>query len=406
MPGFFALSELTTKAPRTKIPRCGACGLYKTCQSPKMPVSGKGRRKVLLVGEAPGKSEDAEGMQFVGESGELLQCVLRNIGIDMRRDCWLTNSLICRPPGNRTPTDQEIDYCQPNLQRTISDLSPDVIVPLGGAAVRSVIGPIWKENTGGINRWAGFVIPCQKPNVWICPTYHPAYLLWVEKDKKRKNEVLERFFSQHLQRAFTLRGKPWKKVPDYKAQIENILDDKEAARIIDSIVGGWIAFDYETNMLKPDSSEALIVSCSICIEGKRTIAFPWHGRVVNAMKRLLADKRVRKIASNAKFEDRWTIKEFGFGVRGWLWDTMLAAHVIDNRPSITSIKFQSFVNLGVESYDDHIKPHLRAKNGTKINQILTEIDIQSLLTYNGMDSVLEYFVALKQMKELGYGRRD
>src|SRR5690606_23623431 len=141
MAGFFPASQLqVAKAPPSLAPQCGACGLFKTCKSPKMPVSGKGRREILVVAEAPGKDEDDRGIQLVGESGQLLERAMRKAGVDMRKDCWLTNSLICRPPNNRMPTKQEIDYCRPNLLKTIKELDPKVIILLGGSAVRSLIG--------------------------------------------------------------------------------------------------------------------------------------------------------------------------------------------------------------------------------------------------------------------------
>ena len=78
---------------------------------------------------------------------------------------------------------------------------------------------------------------------------------------------------------------------------------------------------------------------------------------------------------------------------------MLAAHVLDNRPGITSLKFQAFVLLGQENYNSHIKPFLKAKKGSKFNRI-HELDLNDLLLYGGLDSYLEYWVAMKQIKLL------
>src|SRR5688572_528647 len=92
---------LTSSARRPPtIPKCGACGLLKGCKSPKMPVSGKGAKGILIIGEAPGRDEDIQGRPFVGATGEKLETTLRKLGVEMRRDCWLTNALICRPKAN------------------------------------------------------------------------------------------------------------------------------------------------------------------------------------------------------------------------------------------------------------------------------------------------------------------
>lgn len=401
--GFFSPSVIAqgNKAPASRVPKCGACGLLKTCKSPKMPIAGKGKRGILIVGEAPGETEDDTGKPFVGKSGRLLQQTLRKYGIDMFRDCWVTNSLICRPPGNRDPTDLEIGYCRPNLLNAITDLKPSTIIPLGRFGIESVIGMAWKSGQGDVGggyRWLGWNIPYRKWNAWICPTYHPAFIA----RKLKENGVESLFFEKHLEKAAELEGRPWESNEfDDRSQIEKIYDANEAARILRRMIqkGGPVAFDYETNCLKPDRKEARIVSCSVSWRGKKTIAYPWHGEAITATGELLQSP-LPKIASNLKFEERWTIAEFGRGVKNWSLDTMLEAHVMDYRPQITSIKFQAFVQLGVEDWSSHIEPFLASdeKGGNGLNRI-HEIAIGDLLLYNGLDSLWEYGVAKKQVKE-------
>lgn len=141
--------------------------------------------------------------------------------------------------------------------------------------------------------------------------------------------------------------------------------------------------------------------CSICWEGKYTIAYPWHGEAITATQEYL-ESDLPKIASNIKFEQRWTANAFGVNVNNWYWDTMQAAHAIDNRPNITSVKFQAFVLLGSGSYDDHISPYLKSGESSEANKVLEEITFEDLLLYCGMDSLLEYKVAMQQIETLGY----
>src|SRR5437016_854966 len=97
--GFFPESSLLEKKESiSTLPQCESCGLYKKCFTPKMAISGMGKRKVLVIGEAPGENEDREGVQFVGKAGEKLIQHLENIGVSLRSDCWITNANICRPP--------------------------------------------------------------------------------------------------------------------------------------------------------------------------------------------------------------------------------------------------------------------------------------------------------------------
>src|SRR5688572_19001707 len=97
---FQARQPIVTKPTFSRLPKCGRCGLFKHCKSPKMLPAGEGRRKILVIGESPGNEEDDRGEPFVGKSGRHLRDVLEQVGIDLRKDCLLTNSLICHPEGN------------------------------------------------------------------------------------------------------------------------------------------------------------------------------------------------------------------------------------------------------------------------------------------------------------------
>jgi uracil-DNA glycosylase len=406
--GFFFGSELlASKAPISNVPKCGACGLYKHCHTPKQPPDGKGKRRVLIVGEAPGAHEDKEGKPFVGPMGKHLERTLKKLGVDMRRDCHITNALICRPPDNEIDDRKKIDHCRPNLMRTIKELKPEVIIPLGGVAVTSLLGWLYKDDDlGSISRWAGFRIPEQSLNAWICPTWHPSFVF---RQDRGGNDVKLMLWQNHLEQALKLHGRPWDKVPDYEGMVEKLYKDKEIVQLINYFnkKGGALAFDYETNRLKPDNPNRAIISCSICWRGKRTIAFPWTPRVAEAMSVLLRGRSTWKIASNKKFEDRWTRVVLGHRVNNWLWDTMVNAHIADNRKAITSIKFQAFVLLGAQVYEQHIKPFLEGKRkDIAINQILDEIAIEDLLLYNGLDSLYEYKVAMKQLHYFGLTWRE
>ena len=331
--------------------------------------------------------------------------MLYEIGVNIEEDCWVTNALICRPhtalDKNRTPTDKEVDYCRPNLFNAIDDLKPDVVVLLGGIAVRSLIGGIWKEEgSDSIGRWVGWNIPAHKPNMWICPTWHPSYLI-----RSNGDPVLARYFKEHLEKAFSLKGKPWKNgLPDYRSKIKTIFDPEEAAEAIRAIIKRkpkLAAMDYETTTLKPDSNKAQIRCCSIS-DGETTIAYLWHGPSRLATQEFIKCKEIGKIASNMKFESRWTMREFGHKVINWKWDTMLAAHALDNRSGVAGLKFQSFVLLGQNVYDDHISPYLKSvKAGCNEENRVKEIPPAQLLLYCGMDSLLEVEVAKKQMKQMG-----
>lgn len=403
MEAFFSSSEMRAVRPKSLlIPLCGECKLDKSgCRSPHMKRDGRGEERILIVAEAPGEDEDDVGRPLVGRTGQHLEQVLARVGLNMRRDCWLYNAVICRPPNNDLKSHKKaVEYCRPNVLKTIKELDPEVIILLGTQAVASVIGHLWKEDPGGVTKWAGNTIPSHRPNAWVCPTFHPSFLL------RQKDPVLDMMFKEHLAAAADLRGRPWPAgPPDYDGDVTPVLDAEEAARRVRKYRAGLVAVDFENTPLKPDDdAKAEIVTCSVCWEGEETISFPWHGAVKGAVCDLLEDPDVGKIASNMKHEDRWARARLGVTVRGWAWDTMLAAHALDPRGGVTSLKFQAFVRLGMPAYNSHIEPFLipKEKGGNSPNRV-KDISLGMLLKYNGLDSLLEYHVAQHQMKEMGYG---
>lgn len=397
--GFFPGSMLeSSPSSGSRLPLCGKCGYLDTCLTPKMEPTGEGRRGVLIVGEAPGREEDEKGIQFIGKAGDTLRSSVGKI--DIERDCWKTNAMICRPPDNKLEK-KKIPYCRPNLTKTVEELNPRVIILLGGPAIEQLLRPYYKDNLGGITKWAGFQIPSPSLNAWVCPTFHPSFI------NREHSPALERLFKRHLKRAFSLKKRPWedKSKPNYSKLITKVHEHRRAARYIRQIInkGGWTAFDFETNMLKPDHEEARIVSCAICWQGKKVFAYPWHGEAIEATKEYLLSS-IPKTGHNIKFEERWARAILKIRINGWKWCGMNGAHVLDNRKGITSLSFQAFVRLGQENYDEHISKYLKAKGANKPNKILEEISLSQLLEYNGMDAVVEYFVNDHQMKEIGYVR--
>jgi DNA polymerase len=367
-----------------------------------MPVAGQGRLGILVVGEAPGQTEDEKGIPFVGKTGHHLQDVITRAGFDLFRDCWITNSARCRPPGNTLP-EKAVDHCRPYLLRAIEELQPRVILLLGRHAMRSCLEPLGRDDVSGdgvVRKWAGWRIPCQKWNCWIVPTYHPSHVLRSLDEKRGTGQVIANDFARHVTDAFKAPDRPWDEVPDWPSTVRLVHNPEEVAFHVDGIreEGGPVAFDYETNMLKPDHGDSRIVCCSVS-DGVVTYAFPWVGQAVGAVKRLLTSD-VPKYGWSLKFETRWSLAKLGVWVRNWAWDGMTTAHALDPRPGISGLKFQSFARLGVADYSSHIDPYLKGTGGYGKNRI-READLDSVLRYCGLDSLYEYKLCRLQMKDLG-----
>lgn len=129
---------------------------------------------LMVIGEAPGRDEDIEGLPFVGRSGQLLDKMLSAIGFD-RNSVYVANVIPWRPPGNRTPTPLETEICRPFIERQIELAKPDVIITLGGPASKVLL-----KTTQGIMRQRGNWGLYQTPSgtqIDAMPSLHPAYLL-------------------------------------------------------------------------------------------------------------------------------------------------------------------------------------------------------------------------------------
>ena len=155
------------------------CALKRTAKSLCFARGREGAR-LMLIGEAPGRDEDLRGKPFVGRAGQLLDRMLAAIGLT-EEHVYITNTVYWRPPGNRTPTPAEVEACAPFLARQIELLSPEVIVLLGGAAAKTILGM-----TEGIMRLRGkwLSYACADRDIATLAMLHPAYLLRNPEDKR------------------------------------------------------------------------------------------------------------------------------------------------------------------------------------------------------------------------------
>ncbi|NLW33349.1 MAG: uracil-DNA glycosylase [Fibrobacter sp.] len=118
---------------------CNKCHLAKT-RNKFIFGAGNADAHIMIIGEAPGRDEDIQGLPFVGKAGQLLTSMLEAIKLDRSKDVFITNILKCRPPGNRNPEAQEIITCFPLLERQIAIIQPKAILLLGRIAAHSIIG--------------------------------------------------------------------------------------------------------------------------------------------------------------------------------------------------------------------------------------------------------------------------
>ena len=156
---------------------------------------GKNNR-VLALGEAPGAQESLEGKPFVGQSGKLLNSMLKEVGIDHRK-IVIGNAVRCRPVNNRTPTPEEVKRCHFILKRQIQLLKPRMILFLGNTALRGAMRPEYAWMIRSVSKCAGLSLQRLFKEEYVYPEfwtpesfviYHPAYIL---RNRSKKDDWLE-----------------------------------------------------------------------------------------------------------------------------------------------------------------------------------------------------------------------
>jgi DNA polymerase len=167
-----------------RVVACTRCGLHKSRTQTVFGV-GDTQAQWLIVGEAPGAEEDARGEPFVGRAGQLLNAMLRAVGL-AREQVYIANVLKCRPPGNRDPAPNEAAECLPYLEQQIALLKPKILLAVGRISAQNLLrteAPLGRLRQQ-VHRFGASQVP-------LVATYHPAYLLRTPLDKRKAWEDLK-----------------------------------------------------------------------------------------------------------------------------------------------------------------------------------------------------------------------
>jgi uracil-DNA glycosylase family 4 len=173
-----SVSELEWEPLQAAVAACTRCELHRTRTQ---TVFGRGDRKArwMIVGEAPGAEEDRQGQPFVGRAGQLLDTMVRALGLG-RDDVYVANILKCRPPGNRDPKPDEAAHCRGYLDRQIALVAPTLILAVGRIAAQNLLG-----TDSALGKLRGRVHTLGAEGWPVIVTYHPAYLLRSPGEKRK-----------------------------------------------------------------------------------------------------------------------------------------------------------------------------------------------------------------------------
>ena len=380
-------------------PNCNKCGMYKHVKSPKMKYTGEGKLNALIIGEAPGGEEDQLGKQFVkhAQAGGYLWDALSLHNLDVDRDFWKVNAVNCRPVkysgqriSNRTPDKAELINCRPIVEQTIRELNPKFILLMGTQAIASFYLGHFKQTA--VSRWRGLCIPDQRYSAWVLPLFHPSY---ITRDSNNKNLISQyaRDIANAVHHIQTKKDFP---IIDYDSRINCLYEYEEIIRFLDWVIQHppeHMEFDYETTGLKPFQPGHKIVSISMCFDSGEAVSFPLQyqnyfkrseiAQIKRRIRTILTHQDIKKHAHNIQFEDVWTSEMLGVSVENWHWDSMIAAHIIDNRSKFTGLKFQTYVNFGYYPYDGPVGKYIK---GFPFNK-MDDCPLEDLLHYGGLDAL-------------------
>ena len=167
---------------------CTRCS--ELCKSRSQVVFGEGnpQARVLFIVEAPGATEDREGVPFCGMSGKILSELLAHIGLK-REDIFITNTILCHPQDNRNPTKEEVNNCISRLDQLIDTMKPRAIVTIGNFATERILGKV------GITKLRGNIFPLHiaGQEVKIVPVIHPASYLYSGRNPEMLKQMKSDF---------------------------------------------------------------------------------------------------------------------------------------------------------------------------------------------------------------------
>lgn len=331
---------------------CTSCGLCEGVKTVCVLGQGPAPCEVMIIGEAPGETEDEIGLPFVGREGAFLNECLRYAGVK-RSDVYVTNAVHCRPPNNRTPTVKELKACSQWLDEEIAAVEPKFVLLLGAMAMKAALG------LTGLDKHRGHEVHRDGRVYKI--TYHPAYGLRNPKAQDVIKEDVRQFFK-------LVRGELADEVTYTQVTPEN-----------KSAFNFWLAhqtevsWDIETTGLDPFSGETRIVSLGFSNGKEQWVIVLDHSdyklhpiqqaSLVNAVAVVLKGKRI--ITHNGKFDSVFTAAKFRHTIYPTA-DTMLLYHLVDENASlelknILSREFPSFkdynVPLGVKHGGGSLEEH-------------------------------------------------
>lgn len=364
---------------------CSACRL--DCNS-RIKLAGKGNKKILILFDCQDAIQQTTKTYFCGSRYTYIRDILYHYGITTD-DIWVSSTIQCYTDNRE---EQHAIHCKPNLIKLIKQLKPELVIGFGELTAKVLLSYIIEDGIY-LDRVHGILHPNRELKCKMMFTYSP-------HSSVSKSPTIEDFLiKRDIHMALMGLGEPYKP-PKEETECVHLLPPREAAMWLKGRVNDkserLSALDYETNCLKPYNDTAKLYSCAICEDENNSYAFKIDDETFNPLKEYWETKHIKKIAHNSAFERTWTIVKLGTVPRRLVIDTMLMAHVLDNRDTKwLSIKFLGPMFTGCHVWNSHIESYLvplkqdvELHGEYALNRV-GAIPIRQLLTYNAIDSLVE-----------------
>lgn len=362
------------KEQRHELANCQECDLNEPGNAFVPTLYPQGRAasyRAIIIGEGPGFQEGVHKVPFSGPSGKLLDATLGNAGVK-RDDCILTNTVLCRPPNNRTPTPNEVRCCWGRLKSEVDEADAPTIVTLGNTATQAVLGT--REGITAVRVGPPKPSPYFKDKQ-VIPTVHPAACL-------RQGDFFP-YFVRDLEKL-----RPQQVVIKWEPPKYKVFDDASASQVIkelaserypDIVLDIEVGVDKDLGGTHPERYDFLCIGIGytpggVVTIGEEAMRLP---EVQRSIKHLLEDPKKRLICHNGMFDIKALLR-FGKGKLGF--DTMLASYALDERPGVHGLEYCGVEHLGTPSWKGALDPYLDTKNKN-----YSSVPRDILYKYNALD---------------------
>lgn len=413
---------------------CSKCGAYLKCKNGRLDGV-VGSNDVLLVLPPPSEVEDLTGsiVSMHNISNRYIKSVLYEVGISFN-ECSAITVVGCYKanPVKASPC------CFSRLVSFIKRVKPKLILSFGADNLWSMVHTEWTDSIDGIGRWRGITIPSHFWGAWVCNVMSLDDIC--TKDNFKFNESIRKassleekynaikdepyfktfdlFLKRDVRRAIIKSRKEVfpevltkKEFTKHLTPAESIMYMEEAYKYLENNADDFVTVDLETTGLAPYNKGHHIRTMGMCYKDNEAVAFEVTDTNIPTIKKFMTCKGIRYVNANVQYEWKWFKAILGITTH-WCHDIIIYKHLIDQRPMITSLKFQAYVELGVPLYNESVHPYLSCKKDTVNKDThegektgnpndINDIDnapLDDLIYYNCLDCLFTRRIAKLQFK--------